>query len=70
MAKLLLTEEEELMYLDELDQIREMIPDLEVKIEVQHIPIRLTQLHDSDLGQQYKLFLHNSRKESSDIVHH
>jgi hypothetical protein len=69
MAKLLLTEEEELMYLNELDRIKEMIPDLEVKIEVQHIPTRLTQLHDSDLGHQYKLFLHNSRKEAVDSVH-
>lgn len=69
MAKLLLTEEEELMYLDELDQIREMIPDLEVKIEVQHIPTRLSQLYDTDLGQQYKLFLHTNRKEVADSVH-
>ena len=69
MAKLVLTEEEELMYLDVLDQIKEMIPDLEVKIEVESIPTRWT-TKDSDLGQQYKLFLHHSVKDVVSSARH
>ena len=57
MAKITLTAEEEIMYLEELEQIQELIPDIE--IEVISRPV-LSKVLNSNLGEEFRQYLKGS----------
>ena len=55
MAKITLTEEEEIMYLRELDKIQDMMPDLEIQILAHPMPYNGQSFHaDNSTGSEFR----------------
>lgn len=57
MAKITLTADEEIMYLEELDKIQEIMPDLEIEVLTKPV---LTRAGASNLGEEFRKFLKNT----------
>ncbi len=57
MAKIILTGEEEIMYLEELDKIQELMPDLEIEVVTKPV---LSKVAVSNLGEDFRKFLRNT----------
>ncbi|MBS1618092.1 MAG: hypothetical protein JST76_06215 [Bacteroidetes bacterium] len=55
MAKITLTAEEELMYLERLEEIQELMPDLEIEVVTR--PVMLRTAINSNLGESFRQFL-------------
>ena len=70
MAKITLTEEEEIMYLRELDKLQDMMPDLEIQILPQSLPYNASSFtrEKTDIGNEFKAFLHTARPVSQPSV--
>ena len=67
MPKLLLSADEELIYLHKLDAIKDMIPDLEIQVQVQPIPIRFHNADTGDVAEEFKRFLQDSKTTTETI---
>ena len=64
MPKLILNPDEELMYLRQIDRIRDIMPEIEVQIlgqPVAPVSIRFHNADTDDLGEEFKKFLHDSK---------
>jgi hypothetical protein len=59
MAKITLTADEEFMYLDKLDKLQEIMPDLE--IEVVSKPF-LSRMAPTNIGEEFRKFLASNTK--------
>ncbi|MCW3125005.1 MAG: hypothetical protein JWO03_663 [Bacteroidetes bacterium] len=57
MAKIILTGEEEIMYLEELDKIQELMPDLEIEVITRPVMSKMT---TTNLGEDFRKFLRNT----------
>lgn len=58
MAKFILTEEEEVMYFNELDRIKEIIPDLEIQVLSQPLPYESKHFENvSGIGEEFHAFI-------------
>ena len=69
MPKITLTAEEEIQYIRELDAIRELMPDMEIQIISEPLPLSRYDIVDSTYGDEFKTFLLAKSKintESSD----
>lgn len=55
MAKITLTAEEELMYLERLEEMQELMPDLEIEVVTR--PVMLRTAINSNLGEAFRQFL-------------
>ncbi len=55
MAKITLTAEEEIMYLERLEEIQELMPDLEIEVVTRPILSRTS--ITSNLGESFRQFL-------------
>lgn len=57
MAKITLTAEEEFMYLNKLDKIQEIMPDLEIEIVAKPF---ISRIAPTNLGEEFRKFLRNT----------
>lgn len=58
MPKIILTAEEEIQYLRELDHMQEMIPDLEIQVIGEPSPYKgAYAANDSSIGDEFRNFL-------------
>ena len=62
MPKITLTADEELMYLNKLDRLQELMPDLEIEVVTQPF---ISRIIPSNIGEEFKQFL---RKEPKTTV--
>lgn len=70
MPKIILTAEEEIQYIRELDRIQEMMPDLEIRIESQpNVYQTPYAMKDSSVGDEFRNFLkaNNLKMSLADI---
>jgi hypothetical protein len=65
MAKIILTEEEEIQYMREVDRIQEMIPDIEVQVIEEPVAGQGRQIPDSKLGEEFRNFLRANNLKTS-----
>lgn len=63
MAKITLTAEEELMYLERLEEIQELMPDLEIEVVTR--PVLLRTGMTSNLGESFRQFLKGTTTQLS-----
>ena len=54
MAKITLTAEEEFMYLNKLDKLQEIMPDLEIEVIAKPF---LSRIAPSNIGEEFRKFL-------------
>ena len=59
MPKLVLTADEEFMYLHKLDKMQELIPELEIEVTSQPF---ISRVAPTNLGEEFKKFLKNETK--------
>jgi|GEM_PF-4499708 len=57
MPKLILTADEEIQYLRELDQLQEIMPDLEVHVVSEPLSLQSRPAAESSIGEEFRNFL-------------